>query len=96
MIRRQFAGNEAGIREISDADRDIDALAHDIDKGIGEGEVERDIGVALENCTRCGATCRRPKVFGAEIRRVPRALDARWETQLSASSTLASTARTRS
>lgn len=96
VVGCKFLGDKARIGEIGDADRDIKSIANHINEVIGEERSTEISGYFSRKRTRCGATCSRPKVVGAEIRKGPRATFARWETQVSASSTAPRMAITRS
>ena len=96
MVRGEPAGDEARILQVGDADREIETLPDDVDKGIGEHEVDATAGYRSRNRPSAGATCIRPKEVGAETRRMPRAVSLPRATQASASSTLERIETTRS
>ncbi len=54
VVGGDLAGDERGILQFADADREIEALADDVDEAVGQVRVDLDIGVAGEEPAETG------------------------------------------
>ena len=48
LFRGQFLGDQRGIFQLADADRDIEVFPDDVDNVVGDPEIDVDFGVAVE------------------------------------------------
>ena len=70
--RAQPPRDQAGIRQIGDAQRDVDAAGNQIDPAIVKLQIDRHLGIGGQELRQAGAMWRNPNDIGAASRTRPR------------------------